>query len=225
MTSLEARKNRLILELRNSGIGDPRVLAAIERVPREIFVPECFRERSYQNLALPIGHGQTVSQPLVVAQMSEALDVGDRMKVLEIGTGSGYQAAVLSRLCRRLYTIERHRPLLLQAEQRFHALHIHNITTICGDGTRGWPDQAPFDRIMITAAASDFVPPVLYDQLAEGGIMVLPMGKPGKPDETWLVRVRKTAVGPALEDLAPTRFVPLVGGPLPDRHLRGPQRH
>ena len=219
MSGVEAR-DRLVQELRRNGVTDPRVLAAIEHVPRDVFVPPCFRDRSWENLALPIGHGQTVSQPLVVAQMSEALQVGDRMKVLEIGTGSGYQAAVLARLCRRLYTIERHRPLLHTAEERFHHLGIHNITTICGDGTRGWADQAPFDRIMITAAASDFVPPVLYDQLAEGGIMVLPMGRPGQPDDTWLVRVRKTALGMVTEDMAPVRFVPLVNGPLPDRHER-----
>lgn len=219
MSDSEAR-NRLIKELRQCGISDERVLVAIERVPRDMFVPHCFRERSWDNLALPIGHGQTVSQPLVVAQMSEALQVGERMKVLEIGTGSGYQAAVLARLCRRLYTIERHRPLLHQAEERFHCLGVHNVTTICGDGTRGWADQAPFDRIMITAAASDFVPPALYDQLAEDGLMVLPMGRPGQPDDTWLVRVRKTAMGMATEDLSPVRFVPLVNGPLPDRHKR-----
>ena len=141
--------------------------------------------------------------------MTQALEVGDRMKVLEIGTGSGYQAAVLSKLCRRVYTIERHKPLLAEAEERFKTLQIHNITSIAGDGGRGWPEQAPFDRIMITAAATE-VPPTLLGQLADGGVMVLPVGNQGA--DQVIVRVRKTDGRPHAENLFPVRFVPLLPG-------------
>ncbi|MDP6882846.1 MAG: protein-L-isoaspartate(D-aspartate) O-methyltransferase, partial [Rhodospirillales bacterium] len=145
---------RLVLGLRKGGITDTRVLAAMEQVPREVFVPETFRDRAYDATALPIGHHQTVSEPLVVARMTQALEVGERHKVLEIGTGSGYQSMVLARLCRRLYTIERHPELLRDAEARFAHLRLTNITSQVGDGTLGWPGQAPFDRIMVTAAAA-----------------------------------------------------------------------
>ncbi|HIJ63743.1 MAG TPA: protein-L-isoaspartate(D-aspartate) O-methyltransferase [Rhodospirillaceae bacterium] len=208
-----ARKIRLIMELRRSGVGDTRVLSAIERVPREMFVPAPFVDQAYENTALPIGQGQTVSQPLVVGLMSQALEVGERMKVLEIGTGSGYQAVVLARLCRRLYTIERHRSLLAEAEERFRALGVNNITSIAGDGSRGWPEQAPFDRILVTAAA-DRMPKTLFDQLAEGGIMVLPLGAPGSDQEVQ--RIRKRDGHPVVERLFPVRFVPLVCGNLPE---------
>ncbi len=211
--SIEARKIRLIMELRLSGVVDLRVLAAIERVPREQFVPEPFRDRAYQNCALPLGHGQTISQPLVVGMMTQALDVGERMKVLEVGTGSGYQAAVLSRLCRRVYTVERHRPLLMGAIARFEALRMHNITTRVGDGTKGWREQAPFDRVLITAAA-DTMPDMLMDQLVIGGVLVMPLGAEG--GEQKVVRVRRTAEGFETETLSPTRFVPLVAGALPE---------
>ncbi|MDX2224211.1 MAG: protein-L-isoaspartate(D-aspartate) O-methyltransferase, partial [Rhodospirillaceae bacterium] len=144
--SQDTRKIRLIMDLRNQGVTDTRVLAAIERTPRETFVEEQFLDQAYANQALPITCGQTISQPLVVGLMTQALDVGDRHKVLEVGTGSGYQAAVLSKLARRVYTIERHRDLLAKAEQRFKALNLHNVTTMVGDGYKGWPAQAPFDR-------------------------------------------------------------------------------
>jgi protein-L-isoaspartate(D-aspartate) O-methyltransferase len=208
----EARKIRLIMELRRSGVTDTRVLSAIERIPREIFVPEPFKDQAYENTALPIKLGQTISQPLVVASMSQALSVGERMKVLEIGTGSGYQAAVLAKLCRRLYTIERHAPLLAGAEAMFKELRLHNITAIVADGSRGWPEQAPFDRIMVTAAAEK-VPDKLVDQLAEGGIMVLPLGAQG--GEQDLIRVTKKDGQVMQERLFPVRFVPLVAGELP----------
>ena len=208
-----ARKIRLIMELRRSGVGDTRVLSAIERVPREMFVPPPFIDQAYENTALPIGQGQTVSQPLVVGLMSQALEVGERMKVLEIGTGSGYQAVVLARLCRRLYTIERHKSLLAEAEERFRALGVNNITSISGDGSRGWPEQAPFDRILVTAAA-DRLPKTLFDQLAEGGVMVLPLGAPGSDQEVQ--RIRKRDGHPLVERLFPVRFVPLVCGALPE---------
>lgn len=220
--SLEARKIRLLMELRRQGVSDTRVLSAIERVPREHFVLPAFRDRAYENAALPIEFGQTVSQPLVVAAMSQALEVGDRMKVLEIGTGSGYQAAVLARLCRRLYTIERWRDLLAQAEKRFHDLRIHNITAKLGDGSKGWPEQAPFDRILVTAAAADSIPEQLLEQLAEGGIMVLPLGETGRPEEQWVVKVHKAHGGEVIQErLFPVRFVPLVQGTLPNEARKG----
>jgi protein-L-isoaspartate(D-aspartate) O-methyltransferase len=205
----DVRKIRLIMELRRSGVTDTRVLSAIERVPREIFVPMTFRDQAYENKALPIAHGQTISQPLVVAMMSQALAVGERMKVLEIGTGSGYQAVVLAKLCRRLYTVERHAALLAGAETLFDELRQHNITAIVGDGSRGWPDQAPFDRIMVTAAA-DRVPVKLVEQLAEGGVMVLPLGSQGGDQD--LVRLVKQDGEVTMSKLFPVRFVPLIAG-------------
>ncbi len=207
---LEARKAKLILELRGGGVTDPRVLGAIEGVPRERFVPAPFRARAYDDVALPIGHDQTVSQPSVVARMTQALAVGERMKVLEIGTGSGYQAAVLAPLCRRLYTIEFHRELLAEAERRFAELGLANVTTRAADGSFGWPEQAPFDRILVAAAAAD-VPPILVDQLAVGGLMVLPVGA-GDHDQR-LELVRRTGDGIETRDLGDVRFVPLVAGP------------
>ena len=202
-------KIRLVLELRRHGVTDTRVLSAIERVPREEFTPPSFRDQAYEDTALPIGHGQTLSQPTVVALMSQALELGARMKVLEVGTGSGYQAAILAQLCRRVYTVERHKPLLEEAEARFKALRLHNITTRLGDGWLGWPEQAPFDRIIVTAAPPD-VPQTLMDQLAPGGIIVLPLGSEKRSQR--LVRIRKTESGPVSEDIAAVRFVPMVKG-------------
>jgi len=207
--SSDARKIRLIMELRRAGVSDTRVLSAIERIPREKFVPEAFRDQAYENKALPIARGQTISQPLVVGLMSQALHVGERMKCLEIGTGSGYQAAVLAKLCRRLYTIERHPPLLAEAEALLRDLRLHNITAIVGDGSRGWPEQAPFDRIMVTAAA-ETVPDKLVEQLADDGIMVLPVGAQGGDQD--LVRVSKKQGEVKIETLFPVRFVPLLPG-------------
>lgn len=210
--NVDARKIRLIMELRRSGVTDTKVLSAIERVPREIFIPPTFRDQAYENKALPIAHSQTISQPLVVAMMSQALAVGERMKVLEIGTGSGYQAAILAKLCRRLYTVERHAALLAGAEALFRALRQHNITAIVGDGSRGWPEQAPFDRIMVTAAA-ETIPERLVEQLAEGGVMVLPLGSQGGDQE--LVKLVKQDGGIEIQKLFPVRFVPLVTGETP----------
>ncbi|MBI1777524.1 MAG: protein-L-isoaspartate(D-aspartate) O-methyltransferase [Proteobacteria bacterium] len=204
-----ARKIRLILELRRAGITDTRVLAAIERVPRESFVPSTFTDQAYENTALPIGHGQTISQPLVVALMTQVLDAGERMKVLEIGTGSGYQTAVLCQLARRAYSIERHRDLAGEAERRLYQLGYSNFTVKVGDGSKGWQEQAPFERIIVTAAAAE-VPETLADQLAIGGIMVLPIGE--RASDQWLLRVRREATGFAEERLSQARFVPLVVG-------------
>jgi protein-L-isoaspartate(D-aspartate) O-methyltransferase len=200
---------RLLMELRGLGITDARVLGAIERVPRDAFVPAAFKDQAWENVALPIGQGQTISQPLVVALMTQALEVGDRHKVLEIGTGSGYQTAVLAKLCRRVFTMERHRGLLKEAEKRFAELKLHNITTRFGDGTKGWSEQAPFDRIIVTAAAPE-VPASLRGSLAEGGILVAPVGEERRDQQ--LLRLRRRDGGFVTEDLGAVRFVPLVVG-------------
>lgn len=204
-----SRKARLILGLRQSGVTDSRVLSAIESVPREMFVPQALAAHAYDDTALPIDCGQTISQPTVVAWMTAALEVGERMKVLEIGTGSGYQAAVLSKLCRRVYTIERHATLLAQAEERFQDLRLNNITSRVGDGAKGWPEQAPFDRIIVTAAAPE-PPPALLDQLANGGVMVLPLGDP-RGDQS-LIRLRRDEQVFHRERIFGVRFVPLIEG-------------
>lgn len=209
--SIDARKIRLLMALRRSGVTDTKVLAAIERVPRELFVPDAFQDRAWEDTALPIELGQTISQPLIVGLMTQALELQARHLVLEVGTGSGYQAAVLSRLCRRVFTIERLKPLLAEAQTRFRALGIDNITTRHGDGTRGWPEQAPFARILVTAAGGDEPPKDLTDQLAVGGVMVIPLG--GDYREQKVVRFRRTDSGLTREDLWPVRFVPLLSDP------------
>lgn len=214
----DARKIRLIMELRQSGIKDTRVLSAIERVPRDVFVSPAFIDQAYENTALPIDQGQTISQPYVVAFMAEALELEERSKVLEVGTGSGYQAAVLSKLCRRVFSVERYRSLLRQAEANYKALGIHNVVTRYGDGTKGWPEQAPFDRIIVAAASTE-VPQALKDQLATGGIIVIPVGR-----TTWeqkVVRLRREGDEFTTEDMLPVRFVPLVEGVVRERLGRG----
>ena len=207
--TIMARKIRLIMKLRKSGITDTSVLAAIERIPREVFVPPTFHDQAYEDTALPIGRGQTISQPLVVASMTQELRVHDRHKVLEIGTGSGYQAAILAKLCRRVYSIERHKPLLAVAEQRLDELRIRNITVKAGDGMKGWKEQAPFDRIIVTAAASAEPPPALMKQLAVGGVMILPMGRDKSCQ--FIYRITHMEEGDyVFEQLMPVRFVPLL---------------
>lgn len=204
---------RLVMLLRAGGISDIDVLNAIERVPREKFVPDALKDQAWEDTALPIGLGQTISQPFVVAFMTQALELDDRCKVLEIGTGSGYQTCVLSKLCRRVYSIERHKPLLDAAEKMFRDLHIRNVTAICADGMKGWPkingqDQAPFDRIIVTAAAREKPPQALLDQLKIGGIMIIPVGGPG---EQVLRRYKKESDDTySMKDLLPVRFVPLL---------------
>lgn len=202
-------KMELVLSLRRAGVTDTDVIATMESVPREIFVPEAFRDRSYEDITLPIGHHQTLSQPGVVGLMTEALELDDRKKVLEVGTGSGYQTAILAPLCRRVYTIERHEPLLREAEKRFEELRVRNVTTKVGDGTLGWGAQAPFERIIVTAAAAD-VPPILADQLSIGGIMVVPIGL--SDDFQTILKVVKTDHGLETEELRDVRFVPLIPG-------------
>ena len=159
---------QLMLALRRAGIRDPRVLTAFEKTPRNIFVENTFASRSYTDSALPIACGQTISQPSVVALMTEALNVTPRCKVLEVGAGSGYQAAILAHLARRVYGIERHRTLARVARERMAALDLSNVSIRTGDGTLGWPEQAPFDRIILSAAAED-APSILLDQLRIGG--------------------------------------------------------
>jgi len=207
------KKLRLLMELRRAGIGDARVLGAIERTPREKFVPPAFEDQAYENMALPIGQGQTVSQPYVVALMTEKLELGGRYNALEIGTGSGYQTAVLARLCRRVFSIERHRELLREAERRFAELRLRNIICRFGDGTKGWPEQAPYDRVIVTAAAAE-VPAALVDGLAPGGILVAPVGEDHRDQQ--LLRIRRNDNGLSTENLGLVRFVPLVAG-LPRR--------
>lgn len=211
MNTHTKRVVRLIMHLRKMGITDMNVLAAMERVPREIFIPQQMHDQAYEDIALPIGRGQTISQPYIVAFMTQALELNERHRVLEIGTGSGYQACVLAWICKRVYTIERHKPLLDQAEKIFQKLNIrdlHNITTKLGDGMRGWPEQAPFDRIIVTAAAGDSPPQALLDQLAVGGAMIIPVGRSG---DQVLRRYKKESGDTfAVKDLLGVRFVPLL---------------
>ena len=211
--SYEAQKIRLIMDLRRQGISDIDVLSAVERVPREMFVPEAMRAEAYENIPLPISQGQTISQPFIVAYMTQALCLGGRNRILEIGTGSGYQAAVLAQLSRRVCTVERYRTLLRQAEGCFEALKLHNITTRLGDGGKGWPELAPFARIIVTAAAPA-MPQSLAEQLDDGGIMVVPVGKSG---EQALYRITRQGQELKEERLLDVRFVPLVEGMPPSR--------
>ena len=211
--SYEVQKIRLIMDLRRQGISDNDVLSAVERVPREMFVPEAMRAEAYENIPLPISQGQTISQPFIVAYMTQALCLGGRNRILEIGTGSGYQAAVLAQLSRRVCTVERYRTLLRQAEACFEALKLHNITTRLGDGGKGWPELAPFARIIVTAAAP-VMPQSLAEQLDDGGIMVVPVGTSG---EQVLYRITRQGQELKEERLLDVRFVPLVEGMPPSR--------
>ena len=215
----ETRQAQLINELRKQGIGDERVLGAIERTPRELFVEAPFFDSAYSNSALPIACGQTISQPFVVAYMTAHLNVDDKMRVLEIGTGSGYQAAILSPLCRRVYTIERHRPLLEKSRARFSDLKLENVVARHGDGFAGWPEQAPFDRILLSCAVQK-VPQVLVEQLKIGGVLIAPVGSVPKSDgfavlesiSQRLVKMIRTETGVTEEFLIPVVFVPMLSG-------------
>jgi protein-L-isoaspartate(D-aspartate) O-methyltransferase len=203
----------LVMELRRHGIADQRVLSAIERTPRDAFVEEPFQHSAWENTALPIACGQTISQPFVVAYVTEQLDVQPKHRVLELGTGSGYQAAVLSPLCRMVYTVERHKPLLKQAEARFKALKLENIVTRHGDGLQGWAEQAPFDRILLSAAVPE-VPQVLIEQLKSGGILIAPVGgaSPSERFSQRLVQMIRNEDGVVQNALIPVLFVPMVAG-------------
>ncbi|MCU0908354.1 MAG: protein-L-isoaspartate(D-aspartate) O-methyltransferase [Rhodobacteraceae bacterium] len=201
------RRMQFLFALRSRGVTDARVLSAMEAVDRSPFVTGLFADRAQDDTPLPIACGQTISQPSVVGLMTQALHVRPRDTVLEIGTGSGYQAAILARLARRVFTVERHRTLWREAATRLHGLT--NVVVIHGDGSRGLPDQAPFDRILVTAAAEDPPGPLLA-QLRIGGIMVLPVGQSDAVQS--LIRVTRGDSGYDYEELRPVRFVPLVEG-------------
>ena len=205
----ETRHARLILALRSQGVTDPKVLHAIEKTPREMFTPDLFKERAWEDSALPIACGQTISQPFIVGLMTQALTIEPRSRVLEIGTGSGYQTAILARLARLVYSVERYRTLLKEAEGRFQALGLTNIITRFGDGGEGWPEQAPFDRILVTAAAPD-EPKKLLAQLKPNGVLVAPIGK--GPVQSLRRYVGDGKGGFSVEALCDVRFVPLLDG-------------
>lgn len=210
MTVDEAeRQMQFLFALRSRGVMDARVLGAMEKVDRGEFVKGVFSERAYEDMPLPIACGQTISQPSVVGLMTQALNVQPRDKVLEVGTGSGYQAAVLSHLARRVYTVDRHKRLVNEAQEAFDRLRLTNITALTADGTRGYPEQAPFDRILVTAAAEDPPGPLLAE-LKTGGIMVLPVGQSDHVQS--LIKVTRTETGYDYEELLPVRFVPLIEG-------------
>ena len=202
-------KMQFLFSLRKAGVVDKQVLNAMERVDRKNFVNGVFSEKAYEDTPLPIACGQTISQPTVVGLMTQALQVTSRDKVLEVGTGSGYQAAILSLLARRVYTIERHSLLVNNATKVFQKLHISNITTILSDGGHGLEQQAPFDRIIVTAASDD-PPAPLLSQLKIGGIMIIPVGQSDNMQK--LIKIAKTDEGYEYQDLQAVRFVPLVAG-------------
>ena len=206
--NFQPEKAQLIMTLRGMGILDAAILAALEQVPRELFVPTALRQHSYENASLPIAYNQTISQPYVIARMTEALRLRGRELVLEIGCGSGYQAAVLAQLCRRVYTMERLKPLLVDAENRLRDLRISNISFRLGDGSKGWPEAAPFDRIILTCGC-DQIPDILLQQLKIGGIMVAPEGR-GKSQQLVVVTRHETGFKRVL--LMPVTFVPLIKG-------------
>jgi protein-L-isoaspartate(D-aspartate) O-methyltransferase len=207
--SRDEKLMQLMLKLRQAGLTNQRVLEAMEKTPREIFVERAFRERAFEDRPLPIACGQTISQPSIVGMMLQALDVTPRCKVLEIGAGSGYVCAILARLARRVYGIERHRPLALEARERIAQLGLGNVTIRSGDGTKGWPEQAPIDRILLSAAADD-TPANLLEQLRPGGIMVLPVGQTDEVQQ--LIKIEKTENGPSYSELCDVLFVPLIEG-------------
>lgn len=202
-------KMQFLFALRSRGVTDSQVLDAMEQIDRGPFVRGLFSNRAYEDMPLPIACGQTISQPSVVGLMTQALQISPRDTVLEVGTGSGYQAAILSRLARRVYTVDRHARLVREARQVFEQLHLANITSLVGDGSHGLPDQAPFDRIIVTAAAEDPPGPLLA-QLKTGGIMVVPVGQ--SDTVQTLIRVHKTESGLEYDELRPVRFVPLLEG-------------
>ena len=209
MTS-ERTRERMVRQLEQLGIADPRVLEAMRRVPRHIFLDEALAHRAYENTALPIGHSQTISQPYTVALLAQLVVAEPRRRVLEVGTGSGYQAAVLAQLVERVYTVERIKPLLRKARERFRRLGLRNVVAAHLDGVCGWPEYAPYDAIVVTAAARQ-VPAELLEQLAPDGVLVIPVGDASR-QELRLVRRRGETRRFAEAVVAPVRFVPLVGG-------------
>jgi len=202
-------KMQFLFALRSKGVTDARTLTAMEVIDRGQFMRGIFAQRAYEDMPLPIACGQTISQPSVVGLMTQALDVQPRDKVLEVGTGSGYQAAILSQLARRVYTVDRHKRLVREAREVFDALDLSNITAFTADGSHGLPDQAPFDRIIVTAAAEDAPGPLLA-QLRVGGIMVVPVGQSDAVQS--LIKVTRSETGYDYDELRPVRFVPLIEG-------------
>ncbi len=203
------RKMQFLFALRSKGVTDTRVLSAMEKIDRGPFIRGHFADRAYEDMPLPIACGQTISQPSIVGLMTQALRITPRDKVLEVGTGSGYQGAILSQLARRVYTVDRHRRLVREARAIFEALDLTNITAVTADGSFGLPDQAPFDRILVTAAAEDPPGPLLA-QLKIGGIMVLPVGQSDTVQS--LIRVTRLDAGYEYYELRQVRFVPLIEG-------------
>lgn len=203
----EKKRQQLLESLRNTGIRDNRVLAALGATPREFFVDETQYTLAYDDRALPIDRGQTISQPLMVATMTQALQLRGEERVLEIGTGSGYQTAILARLAGHVYSVERIQQLACGALKRMSKLGRENVTIYVGDGSLGWPDQAPYDRIIVTAAAPE-VPAHLFTQLMTWGMMVIPVGK---PDRQELLVVHRAPWGPEVRSLGGCLFVPLLG--------------
>ena len=209
MEEAETRRAKLVLGLRSGGVTEAAVLNAIEGVQRDLFVPQLFKERAWEDSALPIACGQTISQPLIVGLMTQALQLKPRFRVLEIGTGSGYQTAVLARLARYVYTVERYRTLLGEAEARLKTLGVQNVISRFGDGGEGWPEQAPFDRVLVTAAAPE-EPRKLLHQLKPNGVLVAPVGR--GPVQSLLRYVGDGKGAFVKEELGDVRFVPLLSG-------------
>nr|WP_024965539.1 protein-L-isoaspartate(D-aspartate) O-methyltransferase [Pantoea sp. IMH] len=203
------RIDTLLAQLRQQGINDERLLQAMEEVPRERFVDEAFEHKAWENMALPIGSGQTISQPYMVAKMTALLELTPTSRVLEIGTGSGYQTAILAHLVEHVYSVERIKGLQWQAKRRLKQLDLHNVSTRHGDGWQGWPSRGPFDAIIVTAAPPE-IPVELMSQLDEGGILVLPVGE----EQQQLKRIHRRAGEFSVETVEPVRFVPLVKGDL-----------
>ncbi|ASN84365.1 protein-L-isoaspartate(D-aspartate) O-methyltransferase [Pectobacterium carotovorum subsp. carotovorum] len=203
------RIETLLAQLRLQGIQDERLLKAIEAVPRERFVDEAFEHKAYENTALPIGSGQTISQPYMVAKMTELLSLTPVSRVLEIGTGSGYQTAILAHLVRHVWSVERVKGLQWQAKRRLKQLDLHNVSTRHGDGWQGWASRGPFDAIIVTAAPPE-IPRALMEQLDEGGVMVLPVGEQSQ----YLQVVQRHAGEFIIQTVEAVRFVPLVKGEL-----------
>ncbi|WMQ74287.1 MAG: Protein-L-isoaspartate O-methyltransferase [Sodalis sp.] len=206
---VDGRTQTLLAQLRQQGIRDERLLQAMEAVPRECFIDEAFEHKAYDNTALPIGLGQTISQPYIVARMTELLALRPESRVLEIGTGSGYQTAILAHLVRHLCSVERIKKLQWQAKRRLKMLDLHNISTRHGDGWQGWPSRGPFDAIIVTAAPPE-IPQALMAQLDEGGVMVLPVGE----EQQHLTRVQRKSGEFVVDTVEAVRFVPLVKGEL-----------
>ena len=205
---LDVRKIRLILELRESGINDSNVLSSIEKIPREKFIPKNFRNQAYENIALPINENQTISQPFVVAKMTQLLELNKSHKVLEIGTGSGYQTSILSLLSRRVYTIERIKSLLIDAEKIFSNLKLTNIVTKYADGNTGWKEQVPFDRIIFTAATSN-IPDIFFNHIDNGGIIVCPVVKNNNQALIQFKKINNEIIEHIFDDVV---FVPNLKG-------------